>query len=170
MPSAKKHPAIKKPPAKPQPEPKIMTEHERWQLLCRLEKEFTFAGVTVPETLEFNNTSLPLKSYIFEMVKRRGTISKEEQEAQYSLIKELKHRKKSLIEDIRKAPITKEKGNDLLQQIFGIDRAIEILYNLDKPKPSLIEEARKARVADERRWLDLVKKISKKDYWDERIL
>lgn len=170
MPPAKKPPAIKKPAAR-LPEPKIMSEHERWQLLCKLEKEFTFAGVNVPETIEIRGESFPLRSYIFEMVKRKGTIPKEEQEAAYGLIGELKRRKKALIEDIRKAPITREKGNQLLQQIFGIDRAIEILYNLDKPKPSLIEEAKKARVADEKRWLDLLKKIAKKDlFWDERLL
>ncbi|MEM2924360.1 MAG: DUF5788 family protein [Methanocellales archaeon] len=149
---------------------RIISEHERWQLLCKLEKELTFAGVSVPESLEIKNEVFPLKNYIFEMVKRKGTISKEEQEAAYSLIAELKRKRKALIEEIKKAPITKEMGNQLLQQIFGIDRAIEILYNLDKPKPSLVEEVKKARVADERRWLDLIKRISKKDQWDEKLL
>ncbi|MEM2990830.1 MAG: DUF5788 family protein [Halobacteria archaeon] len=151
-------------------ESRMMSEHERWQLLCKLEKELTFAGVSVPETIEIKNEKFPLKSYIFEMVKRKGTISKEEQEAAYSLIAELKRKKKALIEEIKKAPITRERGNQLLQLIFGIDRAIDILYHLDKPKPSLVEEMRKARVADERRWLDLIKKISQKDLWDEKFL
>jgi hypothetical protein len=161
--------AVKKTPLKSE-EPKIMSEHERWQLLCKLEKETTFAGVNVPETLEIKSEKFPLRSYIFEMVKRKGTISGEEQEAAYRLIAELKRKKRALIEEIKKAPITKEMGNQLLQQIFGIDRAIEILYNLDKPKQSLVEEVKKARVADERRWLDLIKKVSKKDFWDERLL
>jgi hypothetical protein len=52
-----------------------ISKHERENLLIKLEKEFAFAGVTIPQELEADGEHIKLKAFVFNISKNRGNLT-----------------------------------------------------------------------------------------------
>lgn len=55
-----------------------LSKYERENLLIKLEKEFAFAGAVIPVEIEADNERIKLRSFVFEMSQKRGSLNPEE--------------------------------------------------------------------------------------------
>jgi len=136
-----------------------LSKYERENLLIKLEKEFAFAGATIPAEIEADGERIRLKDFVFEMAKKRGSLTVEESEKVDRVIAIIRRRRKEIVARISREEMKLSEANTLYEKAMGLDRALDTLYNAPLPRPSLKEEAKKAKVEDGRRWMNLVRKV-----------
>jgi hypothetical protein len=133
-----------------------MREFERKQLLERVEREGSTLGADIPDEIEVQGETVELHQFVFE-VKRRDTVPPGErervEEAKRNLRRERLQRKQRLEDE--ETELTYEEGEELVESIIGIDRALEALQSLG---PANIEqEAQAKEAADKKRWMKFLK-------------
>jgi spore coat protein CotH len=133
-----------------------MREFERKQLLERVEREGSTLGADIPDEIEVQGETVELHQFVFE-VKRRDTVPPGERERVEEAKKNLRRerlQRKQRIED-EEIEMTYEEGEELVESIIGIDRALEALQSLG---PANIEqEAQAKEAADKKRWMKFLK-------------
>jgi hypothetical protein len=136
-------------------------EYERKQLLERVEREGATVGADIPEAIDVQGESINLREFVFE-IKRLDTVPEGEldrvDEAKKNLRRERLQRKQLLEE----GDISREKGEELVGAIIGIDRALNALESLG---PTDLERESKAKeAADQKRWMSFLKQaLGQKD-------
>ncbi|RBI64576.1 DUF5788 family protein [Halomicrococcus sp. NG-SE-24] len=137
-----------------------MQEYERKQLLERVEREGATVGATIPETITVQGEPIELREFVFE-IKRRDTVPPGErdrvEQAKSNLRRERLQRKQRLEEE----DISRETGEDIVEAIVGIDRALNALENLGTT--DLEAETRANEAADKKRWMSFLKKALGRD-------
>jgi hypothetical protein len=133
-----------------------MREFERKQLLERVEREGSTLGADIPDEIEVQGERVELHQFVFE-IKRRDRVPPGErervEEAKRNLRRERLQRKQRLEDE--ETGMTFEEGEELVESIIGIDRALEALQSLG---PSSIEqEAQAKEAADKKRWMKFLK-------------
>jgi hypothetical protein len=137
-----------------------MKEYERKLLIERIEREGATVGASIPEQIEVQGTEVDLQQFVFE-IKRRETIPEGERETVDQAKKNLRREKIERRERIENEEVTFEKGEELVESIIGIDRALEALQSLG---PANIEgELQATEAADQKRWMGFLKKVLGKD-------
>ena len=142
-----------------------LSKFERENMLIKLEKEFAFAGATIPAEIEAdgendaNGERIKLRDFVFEMTKKRGSLTVEESEKVDLVIGIIRRKRKEIVARISREEMKLSEANTLYEKAMGLDRALDTLYNAPLPKPSLKEEAKKAKMEDGRRWMNLVRKV-----------
>ena len=132
-----------------------MQEYERKQLLERIGREGATVGADIPERIDVQGEAVDLREFVFE-IKRRDTVPSGERErveqAKRNLRRERVERKRRIEHD----DITREEGDQLVQAIVGIDRALNALENLG---PTDLEaEIEAQEKADTKRWMNFLEK------------
>ncbi|WP_254823516.1 DUF5788 family protein [Haloglomus halophilum] len=135
-----------------------MREFERKQLLERVEREGATLGADIPDEIEVQGETVELHQFVFE-IKRRDTVPPGErervEEAKKNLRRERLQRKQRLEDEAEAADLTFAEGEELVESIIGIDRALEALQSLG---PTSIEQEAKAQeAADKKRWMKFLK-------------
>lgn len=139
---------------------KLLSKVERENYLIKLQKEFAFTGATIPERIFVDGREIRLKSLVFEVFKKKGSLSPDEQAEVDRTAALLQKKRREIVARISTtAELTKQEAEDLFNTVLGIDRALDTLYRAHEPRSSAQEEAKKAKVQDGRRWLNLVKKV-----------
>jgi len=138
-----------------------MDDIERERLLARLDREGATVGQDIPEEIEVQGESVDLRSFVFE-IKRRETVPPGERdrvdEAKKNLRRERLQRRQRLEDDPN---LTRAEGEQLVEAIVGIERALNALENLG---PTSIEaEAEASERADTQRWLNFLDQARGKD-------
>ena len=139
-----------------------MREYERKQLLERVEREGSTLGADIPEEIGVQGERVELHQFVFE-IKRRDRVPPGErervEEAKKNLRRERLQRKQRLEDE--ETEMTFEEGEELVESIIGIDRALEALQSLG---PSNIEqEAQAKEAADKKRWMKFLKQALGKE-------
>ncbi|MFC7135204.1 MULTISPECIES: DUF5788 family protein [Salinibaculum] len=134
-----------------------MREFERKQLLERVEREGATVGADIPDRITVQGEEIALQEFVFE-IKRRETIPSGERErveqAKRNLRRERLQRKQRIEDEF--ADISREEGEELVEAIIGIDRALNALEQLG---PVDIErEAEAQEAADRKRWMSFLRK------------
>ena len=132
-------------------------EYERKQLLARVEREGSTVGASIPERIDVQGETIDLQSFVFE-IKRRDTIPAGErervQQAKKNLRRERLQRKQRIENEW--ADMSWAEGEELVEAIIGLDRALNALESLG---PTDIEaEADAQDAADKKRWMNFLKK------------
>ncbi|MGA9141578.1 MAG: DUF5788 family protein [Methanocella sp.] len=141
------------------PEEARLSKQERENYLIRLEKEFAFAGTNIPDTITAGGEHIRLRSFVFEVMKKKGSVTPEEQ-AEIDRVAALARKKRAeIVRTIASADLTAREAENLYRTAVGLDRAIDTLGRAHEPRSSVVEEARKAKMEDGRRWLGLVRRI-----------
>ena len=139
-----------------------MKEYERKQLLERVEREGATIGADIPEAIDVQGESVNLQEFVFE-IKRRDTVPAGErdrvEQAKRNLRRERLQRKQR-IED-EEADISRAEGEELVQSIVGIDRALNALNDLGPT--DLEREAAAQEAADQKRWMSFLKQALGRD-------
>lgn len=140
-----------------------LTKYERDNLLIKLEKEFAFAGAVIPPEIEVDGERIKLRSFAFEMSKRRGMLKPEEIEQVNRTIALVRKKRREIVQRIARDDISKGEAQELFRTVAGLDRALDTLYNAPEPKTSVEEEYKRAKVEDGRRWLALIRRVYTKE-------
>jgi hypothetical protein len=129
-------------------------EFERKQLLERIEREGATIGADIPDRITIQGEEIELQEFVFE-IKRRETVPAGERErvdrAKKNLRRERLQRKQRIEED----DITFEEGEDVVEAIIGIDRALNALEQLGSV--DIESEAKAQEAADRKRWMNFLR-------------
>jgi hypothetical protein len=133
-----------------------VNEFERKTLLERVQRESATVGTDIPERITVQGETLDLQAFVFE-VKRRDTVPPGERERVEQAKKNLRRERLQRKQRLEDGDITPEEGEELVEAIVGIDRALNALERLD---PTDVEaEARRAEQADRKRWMNFLKQV-----------
>nr|WP_303648700.1 DUF5788 family protein [Haloarchaeobius litoreus] len=141
----------------PRPRLPCVKSYEQKQLLARVDREGATVGADIPERIDVQGEDIDLQSFVFE-IKRRDTIPSGErervQQAKKNLRRERLQRRQRLENDW--AEMSWAEGEELVEAIIGLDRALNALESLG---PTNIEaEADAKAAADKKRWMNFLKK------------
>jgi hypothetical protein len=140
-----------------------LTKYERDNLLIKLDKEFAYAGSAIPHEIEADGERIKLRSFVFEMSKKRGMLKPEEIEQVNRTIALIKKKRREIVQRIAREDISKGEAQGLFKMVTGLDRALDTLYSAPEPKTSVEEEYKRAKVEDGRRWLALIRRVYTKE-------
>ena len=140
-----------------------LSKYERDNLLIKLEKEFAFTGAVIPAEIEADGERIKLRSFVFEMSQKRGSLNPEEIRKIDVVITRVRKKKQQIVRRITFEDIGRDEAMELYRTALGLGRALDTLYSAPEPKTSIKEESKKAGVEDVRRWLGLVRRIYSKE-------
>ena len=133
-----------------------MKEYERKQLLERLDRAGSTIGANIPERITVQGEEVALREFVFE-VKRRETVPAGERERVEEAKSNLRRERLQRRQRIEEGEISYEEGEELVEAIVGIDRALNALENLG---PTDLEaEERQKEMADQKRWMSFLKQV-----------
>ena len=134
-----------------------MQEYEREILLERIGRESATVGASIPDRIDVQGEEVDLQEFVFE-IKRRDTIPDGERERVERAKKNLRRerlQRKQRIEGETDEELAFIEGEQLAEDIIGIDRALAALESL---RPTDIEgERERQETADTKRWLNFLK-------------
>lgn len=136
-----------------------MKDYEREALLDKTTRETSFVGAEIPESIEVDGDTIPLKQYVFDI--RTGG-AREDRDA---VKKKLRRKRSNLRKSLEEDDLSYEEGREVVERIAGIDRALTVLGG---GEGSLDAEAGRQEKMDQQRWLEFLKKVTGRDDGGER--
>jgi predicted Zn-dependent peptidase len=130
-------------------------EFERKQLLERVNREGATVGADIPERITVQGEEVDLQQFVFE-IKRRETVPAGERERVDRAKKNLRRERLQRLQRIEDDEVSYETGEQLVESIIGIDRALNALEQLGPA--NLEREAQAQEAADRKRWMSFLKK------------
>jgi predicted Zn-dependent peptidase len=130
-------------------------EFERKQLLERVNREGATVGADIPERITVQGEEVDLQQFVFE-IKRRDTVPAGERERVDRAKKNLRRERLQRLQRIEDDEVSYETGEQLVESIIGIDRALNALEQLGPA--NLEREAQAQEAADRKRWMSFLKK------------
>jgi len=130
-------------------------EFERKQLLERVNREGATVGADIPERITVQGETVDLKQFVFE-IKRRETVPAGERERVDRAKKNLRRERLQRLQRIEDDEMSYAEGEELVESIIGIDRALNALEGLGPA--DLESEAQAQEAADRKRWMTFLKK------------
>ncbi|WP_259519340.1 DUF5788 family protein [Halanaeroarchaeum sp. HSR-CO] len=132
-----------------------MKEYERKQLLERIGRDGATVGASVPETIDLQGEPFELQSFVFE-TKRQAEVPANHRERVDSVKKRLRAERQERRRQLEHEDIDRARGEELVETIVGIDRALNALESLGET--DLTQASKSAETADQKRWLAFLKK------------
>lgn len=142
-----------------------MKEHERKQLLDRLDREGATVGADIPDRIEVQGEEIDLQQFVFE-IKRRETIPAGERDRVEQAKKNLRRERLQRRQRIESDEVSYDEGERLAESIIGIDRALNALESLGPTDLEAESEAKEQ--ADRKRWLSFLQKALGQDDGEKR--
>jgi preprotein translocase subunit SecD len=144
-------------------------EYERKQLLDRVDREAATVGADIPDRIDLyaheadrETEPLDLRAFVFE-VRKLDRVPPDRREEAEELKKRLRRerlQRRQLLE--AEKAITREEGDRIVEEIVGLDRALNALEQVGQ-ETDLEAEARRQEMADKRRWRSFLNKALGKD-------
>lgn len=131
-----------------------MDDLQRKQLLERVNREGATIGHQIPAQLTIQGESVALRDFVFE-VQQRESYPQSERERVKQATRNLRRGQKQRLETLEEGAISYEDGEQLVEEIIGIDRALNALGSLEAT--DIEAEAEQQEVADKRRWMSFLK-------------
>lgn len=139
-----------------------MKRYERKRLLERVDREGATVGATIPETVDLDGEPFDLRAFVFE-TKSVERVAAEERRQVQEVKKRLRRARltrRRRLED-EGADVPREEGERLVEEIVGIDRALNALESLG---PTDLEDEMRAReTADRKRWREFLQRALGQD-------
>ena len=133
-----------------------MKAYERKGLLERVEREGATVGATIPEEITVQGEPVALRSFVFD-VQRAESIPPGERERVERAKRNLRRERLERRQRLERAALSREEGEQLVESIVGIDRALDALSQLS---PSNLEgEMAAQELADQQRWSAFLKQV-----------
>lgn len=134
-----------------------MEKHQRDKLLAKIEREGATVGHSIPEVISIDGEELELSKLVFNIQDTRD-IPEDSFESLKSLKQVLRQERNSRVDTIEAGDISYSKGEQLVEEIIGIDRALHLLENLGGDtsieKQSEVNELKRTK-----KWREFVQKI-----------
>jgi hypothetical protein len=129
--------------------------YQQKQLLERIGRDGATVGRQLPEAIEIQGETIDLRAFVFE-IKRRETIPPGERDRVETAKRNLRRERVERVELIENNEVSYEEGQDHVEAIVGIDRALNALDQLEPV--DLEAEAKRQDAADKKRWTKFLKK------------
>ncbi len=137
-----------------------LTPEERGKILSRFHSLLFWVGENIPEMEVLDGREVPLKEVVFRFITQQ--YPDEDTVAQaMELARALEAKARSLQGDLKVRSLERERAYGMMHEALGLLRAVDELRSLGKEDRELKARALMARVADEKRWLDLVRAVRK---------
>jgi hypothetical protein len=132
-------------------------EYQRKVLLERVNRESATLGAAIPERIAVQGEELDLREFVFE-IKRRETVPPGEREAVEEAKKNLRRERLQRLQRLEdeEADLSFEAGEELVEAIIGLDRALDALESLGSG--SIEQEVKTKEAADQKRWMNFLRK------------
>lgn len=130
-----------------------MNDRERQRLLDAAERSSGTIGVDIPDEISLQGTTVDLTAFVFEC-KRLDAVPEAEREQIEEMKLALKRERLARKRRIEDEDITREEGEEIVETIRGIDRAITALEGIDTPSYS--EQVRREKLESARELRSLV--------------
>lgn len=140
-----------------------LSSRERENYLIKLKKEFAYAGVSIPESLNAEGEQVRLRSYVLEISKKKGVMTPADIAEADRVAALVRKKRNSIVRKISSGDLTGDEAESLFRTATGLGRALDTLDRAREPKTSVADAARKAKLEEGRRWLGMVKKIYGKE-------
>ena len=137
-----------------------MKPYERKQLLARLDREGATVGATIPDEITVQGERLALAEFVFE-TRSRGSVPADERETVEQAKRNLRRERLARRQRIEEGDITRERGEELVESIIGIERALHALGDLGTA--DIEREATAKEAADQKRWMNFLKQALGQD-------
>ena len=140
-------------------------EYERERLLEQIEREGATVGASIPEQIEVAGETFSLRDFVFE-VKRLEEVPPDRREAVAEAKKRLRRERLQRKQELEDGDISVQRGEQLAEEIIGIDRALNALESLG---PTDLESEMAAKeAADTKRWYSFLKDVLGEDDTTEK--
>lgn len=136
-----------------------LTPEERKKILSRFHSLLFWVGEFIPELEELEGREVPLRDIIFRFITEQAP-SKETVKGAQELASLLESKAKALERDLATKNMKKDRAYEVMHEALGLLRAVDELRDLRLEDREVKAQALVARVNDERRWLDFVKRTS----------
>lgn len=133
-----------------------MKEYQRKQLLERIDREGATIGGRIPERITVQGEPVELREFVFE-IKRRETIPAGDRERVDQAKKNLRRERLQRRQRVERGEVSYAEGEQLVETILGIDRALTALENLGPTDLGAEQEAQRA--ADQKRWMKFLRQV-----------
>jgi hypothetical protein len=137
-----------------------MKPYKRKQLLARVDREGATVGADIPDEIMVQGERLALAEFVFETRSRESVPAGEREtveQAKRNLRRERIERRQRIEED----DISRERGEELVESIIGIERALHALSDLGTD--DIEREATTSETADRKRWMNFLKQALGQD-------
>lgn len=135
-------------------------EYDRKRLLERVDRAGSTIGATIPDTIDLDGDQFELQAFVFE-TKRVETIDPDRREEVEAVKRQLRRARNRRVDRIESGDISRETGEQLVEEIVGIDRALTELNSLE---PTDLEtEVQSSETADRKRWVSFLKRALGQD-------
>ncbi|MEE6211314.1 DUF5788 family protein [Salarchaeum sp. III] len=138
-----------------------MKPYERKQLLERVEREGATVGASIPEEIEVQGEPFELRSFVFEVKDADGVAAGERERVQEAK-KLLRRERLERLERLEEGDISFADGEELVNAIVGLDRALNALDSLGSK--SVAQEMEVQERMDTKRWYSF---LSEALGWDD---
>ncbi|MFB6110971.1 MAG: DUF5788 family protein [Halobacteriaceae archaeon] len=132
-----------------------MKPFERKQLLERVEREGATVGMSIPDEITVDDEPFRLQEFVFE-TKRVEDIDPEHRDRVDDVVSVLRRERLARKQRLEEEALPYEAGEQLAQEILGIDRALTALESLEGA--DIEDEAARSEAADQRRWVRFLKR------------
>jgi hypothetical protein len=144
---------------------KYITAEERKQLLSTLHSRLFWVGQNIPDYVEFEGKTYPLRNYVWKLTQKNELSSAEKSRIDKCIeiisAKERKNEKK-----LEEKSLTSEEARKLYRETAGLLRAITDLKEIESGAfkenvKHFQEKFANQRIKDAKRWLEFIKNASK---------
>jgi hypothetical protein len=127
-----------------------MNDRERQQLLEQLRRPAGSVGREMPDELTVQGTTIDVTEFVFEC-KRLDAVPESQRERPEEVKTELRRERLERKQRLEREDLTLAEGEELVDSIHGIDRALDALDGLDEP--DIGEALRRKKLEDARELL-----------------
>ncbi|MDD1765424.1 MAG: DUF5788 family protein [Methanomassiliicoccales archaeon] len=142
---------------KPGAEERI-SEHDRVEILASLRGPSSWVGGLVPEQEEIEGKRIPLRDVVYRYTAVQ-TPTSDDIEGALALANVLQKKAEGLENVIGTEDISRSKAMELEEHVRGLLKASDALRHLKGDALEIKARALDSKVADERRWLEFVRRI-----------
>ncbi|WP_313695840.1 DUF5788 family protein [Halorarum halobium] len=133
-----------------------LTERERDELLEKVYRGTSTLGERMPERIEIDGETVPLREWYVSMADR-DDVAEDEAARIEEILSYLRRRRMALIKRIRTGTIEYEAGVTIVEEVHALDRAINAIESLSEP--TYEEAVRRERIASARELVDLMREF-----------
>ncbi|MFB6150332.1 MAG: DUF5788 family protein [Haloarculaceae archaeon] len=133
-----------------------MDEDERERLLERVNRQTATVGASLPEAITVDGEEFALAEFLIE-TKKMDRLPPETEETLEAAKRTLRAERSRRIERLESEPLDREEGEDLADEIIGIDRALNALEKIRHP--DYAEKSQSAEIEDYKRWLGFLDEV-----------
>lgn len=135
-----------------------MNERQRDELVDRIYRSSGTLGRSIPETVEFDGESVPLREFYVE-VSGREDLRDEDRERVERILSYLRRERLELVQRIQEREVDYETGKSLVQTVRDLDRAVNAFESLDEPRYG--EQVRREKIESARELIELMREFGK---------